>query len=45
LLNNLHYHLINKKIFSKNNLVLLNNKRKIDELLEDIKKAKVYDLL
>jgi len=45
LLNNLHYYLINKKIFSKNNLVLLNNKKKIKELLDDIKKAKVYDLL
>ena len=45
LLNNLQYFLIKKWIFSKNNLVLINNKTNIKEILNDIKKAKIYKIL
>jgi hypothetical protein len=45
LLNNLQYYLIEKNIFSKNNLVIINNNTNIDELLNDIKKAKIYSFL
>jgi len=45
-LNNLFYYLMNKKVFSKNNLILITNKKdsEIKYILDDINKAKVYNL-
>ena len=47
LLNNLYYFLLKKKIFPKNNLLLINNKKesKIKNILNDIKKAKIYKII
>ena len=47
LLNNFQYYLINKKIFDKNNLLIINNKKDSDikEILIDVKKAWIYLLL
>lgn len=46
-LNNIQYFLINKNIFSKNNLIIINNKKKwkIKEILQDIDKSNIYKLL
>ena len=43
-LNNLYYYLMNKKIISKSNLVLITNKEKstIKYIIDDVKKAKIY---
>ncbi len=47
ILNNIWYFLIQKKILNKNNLVIINNKKEhmIKEILDDIKKANVYNLV
>ncbi len=47
ILNNIQYYLIRKKIFSKNNLIIISNKDKnnISDILEDIKHANIYKLL
>jgi len=47
LLNNLQYYLIEKKVFSKNNLLLISNNKnsEIKEILKDIKKARIYKLI
>ena len=47
LLNNFQYYLIKKKIFDKNNLLIINNKKDSDikEILLDIKKAGIYHIL
>jgi len=46
LLNNLFYYLMNKKIISKNHIILITNKKDSDikYILDDIKKAKIYKL-
>ena len=46
-LNNLYYYLMNKKIISKINLVLITNKDKseIKYIIDDIKKAKIYKII
>ncbi len=47
LLNKLYYYLINKWVFSKNNLVIINNKKELDinNILDDILKAWIYYIL
>ena len=46
-LNNLSYYLMNKKIFSKINLILITNKNKseIKYIVDDVKKAKIYKII
>ena len=46
-LNNLSYYLMNKKIFSKINLILITNKNKseIKYIIDDVKKAKIYKII
>jgi len=46
LLNNLFYYLMNKKIISKNHIILITNKKDSDikYILDDIKKAKIYKI-
>ncbi len=45
ILNNLQYYFIKKWFFSKNNLILITNTSKIENVLKDIKKANIYKIL
>lgn len=47
LLNNLEYYLLKKWYLSKKRLLIINNKEldKINEIIKDIKKSKIYDII
>ena len=44
LLNKIEYFLLEKNILPKKNLLLINNKKNISDIVKDIKNAKIYDI-